>query len=85
MIMTTKTKKNTNTENPVWFITGCSTGFGRELATQALERGYRVVVTARKPDEVEALAAKGEALVLKLDVTDKNQIDTAIKAAERWN
>ena len=81
--MTTKTKKNTNTENPVWFITGCSTGFGRELATQALERGYRVVVTARKPDEVEALAAKGEALVLKLDVTDQNQIDTAIKAAEK--
>jgi NAD(P)-dependent dehydrogenase (short-subunit alcohol dehydrogenase family) len=83
MIMTTKTKKNTNTQNPVWFITGCSTGFGRELATQALERGYRVVVTARKPDEVEALAAKGEALVLKLDVTDQNQIDTAIKAAEK--
>jgi len=81
--MTTKTKKNTNTENPVWFITGCSTGFGRELATQALERGYRVVVTARKPDEVEALAAKGEALVLKLDVTEQNQIDTAIKAAEK--
>jgi NAD(P)-dependent dehydrogenase (short-subunit alcohol dehydrogenase family) len=83
MIMTTKTKKNTNTQNPVWFITGCSTGFGRELATQALERGYRVVVTARKPDEVEALAAKGEALVLKLDVTDQSQIDTAIKAAEK--
>jgi len=83
MIMTTKTKKNTNTENPVWFITGCSTGFGRELATQALERGYRVVVTARKPDEVEALAAKGEALVLKLDVTDQSQIDAAIKAAEK--
>jgi NAD(P)-dependent dehydrogenase (short-subunit alcohol dehydrogenase family) len=83
MIMTTKTKKNTKTENLVWFITGCSTGFGRELATQALERGYRVVVTARKPDEVEALAAKGEALVLKLDVTDQSQIDTAIKAAEK--
>jgi NAD(P)-dependent dehydrogenase (short-subunit alcohol dehydrogenase family) len=83
MIMTTKTKKNTTTENPVWFITGCSTGFGRELATQVLERGYRVVVTARKPDAVEALAAKGEALVLKLDVTDQSQIDAAIKAAEK--
>ena len=81
--MNTKNKKTANTEKPVWFITGCSTGFGRELATQALERGYRVVVTARKPDEVEALAAKGEALVLKLDVTDQNQIDTAIKAAEK--
>ena len=81
--MTTKHTKNTNTETPVWFITGCSTGFGRELATQALERGYRVVVTARKPDEVEALAAKSEALVLKLDVTDQSQIDAAIKAAEK--
>jgi NAD(P)-dependent dehydrogenase (short-subunit alcohol dehydrogenase family) len=81
--MTTKHIQNTNTAIPVWFITGCSTGFGRELATQALERGYRVVVTARKPDEVEALAAKGEALVLKLDVTDQSQIDAAIKAAER--
>ena len=81
--MTTKHIQNTNTAIPVWFITGCSTGFGRELATQALERGYRVVVTARKPDEVEALAAKGEALVLKLDVTDQSQIDTAIKAAEK--
>ena len=81
--MTTKHIKTTNTAIPVWFITGCSTGFGRELATQALERGYRVVVTARKPDEVEALAAKGEALVLKLDVTDQSQIDAAIKAAEK--
>ena len=59
--MNTKNKKTANTEKPVWFITGCSTGFGRELATQALERGFRTVVTARKPDEVEALAARGEA------------------------
>ena len=34
-------------DKPVWFITGCSTGFGRELASMLLERGYRVVVTAR--------------------------------------
>jgi len=47
-----------------------------------LECGYRTVVTARKPDEVKDLAAKGQALVLKLDVTDQSQIDAAIKAAE---
>ncbi len=82
--MATKNKKSTTTETPVWFITGCSTGFGRELATQALARGFRVVVTARKPDEVEALATKGEALVLKLDVTNQDQIDAAIKAAEKF-
>jgi NAD(P)-dependent dehydrogenase (short-subunit alcohol dehydrogenase family) len=80
--MTTKNKKFMNPETPVWFITGCSTGFGRELATQALAHGFRVVVTARKPEQVKALAAQGEALVLKLDVTDQGQINRAIKAAK---
>ena len=81
--MTAKIKKSPTVEKRVWFITGCSTGFGRELATQALARGFRTVVTARKPEEVEALAALGQALVLKLDVTDQGQIDAAIKAAEK--
>jgi NADP-dependent 3-hydroxy acid dehydrogenase YdfG len=80
--MNTKNIKSTNTNPPVWFITGCSTGFGRELATQTLARGFRVVVTARKPEQVKALAAQGEALMLKLDVTDIGQINRAIKAAE---
>ena len=80
--MATKNKSKANNEKPVWFITGCSTGFGRELATQTLERGFRTVVTARKREQVEALAAKGEALVLKLDVTDQVEIDIGIKAAE---
>ena len=80
--MTTTTNESATTAKPVWLITGCSTGFGRELAKHVLERGYRVVVTARNPDEVSDLARKGEALILKLDVTDQGQIDAAIKAAE---
>jgi NADP-dependent 3-hydroxy acid dehydrogenase YdfG len=80
--MATKNGKSAISTKPVWFITGCSTGFGRELAKHVLERGYRTVVTARNPDKVNDLAAKGEALVLRLDVTDKGQIDMAIKAAE---
>ena len=76
--MTAKKKNSAIAEKPVWFITGCSTGFGRELATQTLARGFRVVVTARKPEQVEALASTGEALVLKLDVTDQSQIDAAV-------
>jgi NADP-dependent 3-hydroxy acid dehydrogenase YdfG len=80
--MATTNTRSAITEKPVWFITGCSTGFGRELATHVLERGYRTVVTARNPDQVNGLAAKGEALVLKLDVTDQCQINAAIKAAE---
>jgi NAD(P)-dependent dehydrogenase (short-subunit alcohol dehydrogenase family) len=72
----------TNNEKPVWFITGCSTGFGRELASHVLKLGYRTVVTARHPDDVKDLAELGEALVLKLDVTDHVQAEAAIKAVE---
>ncbi len=80
--MTTTSGKSTITDQSVWFITGCSTGFGRELAKHVLERGYRTVVTARNPEDVRDLAAKGDALVLKLDVTDRTQSGEAIRAAE---
>ena len=78
----TTNSTSTITENPVWFITGCSTGFGRALASHVLELGYRTVVTARDPDTVKDLASKGDALILKLDVTDHLQAEAAIKAAE---
>ena len=81
--MTTKNRQSSTIEKPVWFITGCSTGFGRELAKALLAGGYRVVVTARKPSEVRDLAALGESLVLKLDVTQQGQINAAIKAAAK--
>ena len=81
--MTTKNSKAVTTTKPVWFITGCSTGFGRELAKHVLELGYRTVVTARNPADVKDLANMGDVLVLKLDVTDQSQIDAAIKAAEK--
>ena len=35
------TTPSESTELPVWFITGCSSGFGQELAKQAIERGHR--------------------------------------------
>ena len=76
------TIKSTTNEKPVWFITGCSTGFGRELARHVLKLGYRTVVTARNPEEVKDLADIGDALVLKLDVTDHVQAESAVKAAE---
>lgn len=70
-------------DNPVWFITGCSTGFGRELAKLILKRGWNAVITARNPDQVKDLAeGYGEtALVLALDVTNKSQVTSAIAAA----
>lgn len=70
------------TEKPVWFITGCSTGFGRELAKHVLKLGYHTVVTARVPAAIEDFSVHDNALILKLDVTDRSQVEAAIKAAE---
>jgi NAD(P)-dependent dehydrogenase (short-subunit alcohol dehydrogenase family) len=69
--------------NKVWFITGCSTGFGRSLAKEALAQGYKVVVTARKPADVQDLVADypNTSIALALDVTDAAQIKTAVAAA----
>ena len=71
-------------DTPVWFISGCSTGFGRELARLALEQGGRAAVTARGRDRVADLAAiaPDRALALDLDVTEQGQIDAAVKAAK---
>jgi NAD(P)-dependent dehydrogenase (short-subunit alcohol dehydrogenase family) len=76
---------NSTSKDNVWFITGCSTGFGRELAKQVLDRGYRAVVTARDPAKVEDIAAPhgDRALVLQLDVTDPVEVDAAAKSAEQ--
>jgi len=72
------------TDTPVWFITGCSTGFGRELARLVLDRGWRAVVTARNPSQVADLVQghEGDAIALQLDVTDAAQVAAAAKAAQ---
>ncbi|CAI6090524.1 unnamed protein product, partial [Clonostachys chloroleuca] len=53
---------------PVWFITAASSGFGREIALQALQRGHTVVATARNADRIAHLRDAG-AHTLALDVT----------------
>ena len=80
--MTKKNKKTSSGEKPVWFITGCSTGFGLELAKQAIEHGYRTVMTARDPSKLEGYGATENALVLKLDVTQPDEVAAAVKAAQ---
>lgn len=69
---------------PVWFITGCSTGFGRQLALHTLSLGYPTVVTARNVKQVEDIVAGHDdlALALTLDVTSPEQIHAAVAAAE---
>ena len=69
---------------PVWFITGCSTGFGRETAKAVLDRGWRAVVSARDPSKVADLAQGREAdvLIQALDVDDPASIEAAVQAAQ---
>nr|WP_295838650.1 oxidoreductase [uncultured Azospirillum sp.] len=74
----------TPTDTPVWFITGCSTGFGRELARLVLEKGWRVAATARDPRKLDdLLASHGErGRAIALDVTDQAQVARAVREAE---
>jgi NAD(P)-dependent dehydrogenase (short-subunit alcohol dehydrogenase family) len=71
-------------KSEVWFITGCSTGFGRELAKLVLDRGYRAVVTARDPAKIRDLTVghEGRVLAVKLDVTDKAEVAETVRRAE---
>jgi NAD(P)-dependent dehydrogenase (short-subunit alcohol dehydrogenase family) len=55
-----------------WLITGCSAGFGRELARQAIDAGERVMATARGP-----LDLPGASTAI-LDVTDERQIAAVV-------
>jgi short-subunit dehydrogenase len=70
---------------PVWMVTGCSSGIGNALARALLERGFRVVLTARDPRTIEPLAAahRETAVALALDVTDASQRERAVAEAER--
>ena len=70
---------------PVWFITGCSSGFGRELSKILLSRGYRAVVTAREAAKVQDLVQNypDTGLALGLDVAKPEQIEAAVGAAHR--
>ncbi len=67
----------------VWFITGTSTGFGRELAELLASRGERVVATARKPEVLAEFAAKYPDTVkaVRLDVTKPAEVHAAVSEA----
>ncbi|MBD2592912.1 SDR family NAD(P)-dependent oxidoreductase [Nostoc spongiaeforme FACHB-130] len=67
----------------IWFITGCSSGFGRALAETVLEKGEIVVLTARNPQKLEDLAASfpEQTLTLQLDVTKPEQVRESVKNA----
>ena len=67
----------------VWFITGSSGGLGRALSEAVLARGERAVVTGRTPERVRDLIVRypAQALVLELDVTRQDQVQTVVREA----
>jgi NAD(P)-dependent dehydrogenase (short-subunit alcohol dehydrogenase family) len=70
----------------VWFITGCSRGFGHEWAIAALERGDKVVATARDSRSLDKLVARfGQSvLALELDVTDRSRVFEVVSQAHEY-
>jgi NAD(P)-dependent dehydrogenase (short-subunit alcohol dehydrogenase family) len=71
----------------IWFITGTSSGFGRLWAEAALERGDRVVATARDTTTLDDLVARfpDTVLPLRLDVTDREAVFAAVdRAVQRF-
>ena len=65
-----------------YLITGASSGFGAELAKEALRRGNRVILCARRKDAMNAIVADypDQALAVDLDITDNAQRQVAIAA-----
>jgi NAD(P)-dependent dehydrogenase (short-subunit alcohol dehydrogenase family) len=67
----------------VWFITGTSKGFGRIFTEAALNRGDKVVATARDTSTLDdfVYSNHGESILpVTLDVTDADQVTAAVQA-----
>lgn len=68
----------------VWLVTGASSGIGEALAKKILERGDRVVATARAPIERLKHLEDAGATILELDVTASQEtLNNVVKQAIR--
>ena len=67
----------------IWFITGASTGFGKELAKVVVDRGDIAIATFRKEEQVDTFNSNGpeKQLGVMLDVTKPDQIHAGVQIA----
>ncbi len=66
----------------VWFITGAGRGMGADFAKAVLAAGHALVATGRDPGRLaERLGPSGDLLALKLDVTRREDAETAVRSA----
>jgi len=71
--------------DPVLLITGASSGIGAATARAAAEQGYRLVLAARREDDLERLAGElggdERARAVRCDVTEWDQVEALAAAA----
>jgi NAD(P)-dependent dehydrogenase (short-subunit alcohol dehydrogenase family) len=67
----------------IWFVTGCSSGFGHAIGEAVLDNGDCLVATSRDPQSIDALVDKhpDRAVALGLDVTDPEDCRRAVRDA----
>jgi NAD(P)-dependent dehydrogenase (short-subunit alcohol dehydrogenase family) len=72
----------TQTNDQVWFITGANKGLGAAIAKEALDKGYKVVATARKTEGMEkTFGDSPNLLIASLDITSEEQVQSAVNIA----
>ncbi len=67
-------------------ITGASSGFGKELALEFSKAGYPLLLLARRVELLEELVKENdlkEVMCEKVDVTNKEELEMAIRKAEK--
>jgi NAD(P)-dependent dehydrogenase (short-subunit alcohol dehydrogenase family) len=74
-------------QDGVAWITGASSGIGRGVALEMVRRGWRVVISARRASELEAVALEakgfsGAIIPFAVDVTDEAAMTAAVSSIE---